>query len=203
MSKQFEFSQTSIPSQFSINLKDNCNMMWVDSRTADMYRILFTSIADVLKIKQSKTLSRIGFKMKDDKGNFKLGAILNYHKPEEGAEEDSGNWYLEFTMYEEDMVDLDLELDNHSDIFVKCVAHEAHAIISGRFNSTEYMYKVMNTVIDTLVHFLDANASETEEVEVILRGVFTASVVVENGTKVMSIVPGEVIKQLIKGDSVL
>lgn len=201
--KQFEFSQTSIPSQFSINLKDNCDMLWVDSRTADMYRILFSSIADTLKVKQSKTLARIGFKMKDDKGNFKLGAVLNYNKPEEGSEEDSGNWYLEFTMYEEDMTDLDLEIDNHSDIFVRCVTQEAWIIISGRFNQIEYMYKVLNTLIDTLVHFLDANASENEEVEVVLRGIFTASVAVENGTKVMSIVPGEAIKQIVKGDSVL
>ena len=65
------------------------------------------------------------------------------------------------------------------------------------------MYNIMNTAIDEITKFLDKNASETEEVEVTLRGLFTASVAVENGVKVMSIVPGEYIKQIIKNDSAL
>ena len=65
------------------------------------------------------------------------------------------------------------------------------------------MYNMMNTAIDEIVKFLDKNASETEDVEVELRGIFTASVAVENGTKIMSIVPGEYIKQIIKNDSAL
>ena len=203
MSKQFDFTQTSIPSQFSINLLDNHGMSWMDTRTVDIYRVLFTAIADVLKIHQDKTKSRIGFSMKDDKGIFKLGMILNYRKPEEGEEEDSGNWYLEATFDPEDMVNLDAEYDNHSDEFVICSNQEAFTIASARFTTTEYMYIVYNTVIDTLVNFLDVNASEDDEVEVTLRGVFTASVVVENGVKFMSIVPGEAIKQIIKADSVL
>lgn len=203
MSKQFDFAQTSIPSQFSINLLEKCGMQWMDTRSVDLYRVLFTTIADVLKIHQDKTKSRIGFVMKDDKGNFKLGAILNYRKPEEGEEEDSGNWYLEFTFYPEDMTDLEAEYDNHSDEFVICSNKEAFTIASARFTQTEYMYIVYNVALDTLTNFLDVNASEDDEVEVVLRGVFTASVVVENGKKVMSIVPGEAIKQLIKGDSIL
>lgn len=203
MSKQFDFTQTSIPSQFSVNLLDNCGLSWMDTRTVDIYRTMFTAIIDVLKTHQSKNKSRIGFSMKDEKGNFKLGAILNYRKPDEGEEEDSGNWYLEFTFDPEDMTDLVEEYDNHSDEFVMCAQHEAFTIASARFNKTEYMYHVFNTVIDTVTDFLDVNAVDGEEVEVTLRGVFTASVVVENGKKVMSIVPGEAIKQLVKEDSIL
>ena len=203
MSKQFEFDQTSIPSQFSINLKDNHGMFWMDTRTVDIYRVFFTSIADILKMNQNKTKSRIGFIMKDDKGGFKFGAILNYRKPEEDEEEDSGNWYLEFTLYPEDMNNLDAEYDNHSSDFVVSANEEAFQIASGKFNSIEYMDIVFNNVIDTVVNFLDANATEGEEVEVVLRGVFTASVIIENGIKIMSIVPGETIKQIIKGDSIL
>lgn len=203
MSKRFEFEQTSIPGQFSINLLDNYNMGWVDTRTVDIFKVLFITIADVLKIHQDKTKSRIGFAFKDDKGNFKLGAILNYRKPEADEEEDSGNWYIEFVLYPEDMTDLDCEYDNHSAEFAICANDEANRIAYARFNQNEYMTAVFNTVIDTIVNFLDVNASEDEEVEVILRGIFTASVVVENGIKVMSIVPGEAIKQIVKADSIL
>jgi hypothetical protein len=101
------------------------------------------------------------------------------------------------------MTDLDREIDNHSDTFVRCAAHEAESICYGRFRNIGYMYSMFNTAIDTLASFLDTNASEIEEVEVSLRGVFTASIAVESGKKVMSIVPGECIKQIIKGDSVL
>lgn len=199
--KTFEFEQTSIPSQFSINLKDNFGILWVDSRSADLYRTLFTTIADVLKYNQSKDAKRIGFSMKDEKGHFKLGAILNYKAPEEGSEEDSGNWYLEFTFDAEDMTDLSLELDNHSDVFVRCASMEAQSICYGRFRNTEIMYSIFDCAIDTLKQFLDTYASDSEEVDVNLRGIFTASVAIEDGEKVMSIVPGEYIKQVIKNDS--
>lgn len=186
MSKVFEFEQTSIPSQYSINLKDNVGILWVDSRSADMYRVMFSAIADTLKIYQDKTLARIGMSMKDDKGHFKLGAVLNYRKPEEGSEDDSGNWYLELTFYPEDMTDLDKEIDNHSDTFVRCAAQEAQTICYGRFRNVGYMYNMFNIAIDTLTSFMDANASETDELEVNLRGVFTASVAVENGNNLSS-----------------
>lgn len=203
MSKTFEFEQTSIPSQYSMNLKDNFGMLWVDTRTADLCRAMFAAIADTLKLHQTKGTERVGMIMKDEKGNFKLGAILVYTKPEEGSEEDSGNWYLQMTLDESDMTDLDVVVDNHSDVFVRCAGNEASNICYGRFRSTELMYQVFNTLIDTIVSFLDVNANETEEVTVNLRGVFTASVAIESGVKVMSIVPGEYIKQIIKNDAAL
>lgn len=199
----FEFEKTSIPSQYSIDLKDNFGILWVDTRTADLFRTLFAAIADTLKFNQSKDANRIGFSMKDDKGHFKLGAILNFKKPEDDSEEDSGNWYLEFTFNEEDMVNLDISLDNHSDEFIRCAAQEANSISYGRFRSTEAMFILFNTAIDVLVRFLDANAEVDEITDVVLRGVFTASVGVEDGKKIMSIVPGEYIKQIIKNDSAL
>lgn len=203
MSKVFEFGETSIPEQFCIDLKDNFGILWVNSRAADFYRTVFASIADTLKIHQSKNSPRIGLTMKDDKGHFKLGAILNYQKPEEDSEEDSGNWYLEFTLDEADMTDLDISTDTHSDIFVRCAAEEASNICYGRFRSVEIMYNMYNCAIDNIIKFLDVNASEAEEVEVSLRGIFTASVAIEGGKKIMSIVPGEYIKQIVKNDSAL
>ena len=203
MSKQFEFDQTSIPSQYSIDLLENHGMTWIDTRTRDFYRTVFTTIADVLKIHQNKNKERIGFIMKDDKGNFKFGAILNYNKPEEGEEDDAGNWYLEMTFYPEDMTDIEEIYDNHSSEFTVSAAREAMAIVSMRFRTAEYMHTMMTAAIDTLVNFLDANAIEGDEVEVVLNGVFTASVVIEDGKKIMSIVPGEIIKQIIKADSIL
>ena len=200
MSKVFDLEQTSIPSQYSINVRDNISAAWADANTAMMYRILFTNIGDTLRFYQSKNVDSVGLSIKDDKGNFKMGAILNYKKPEDGSDDDTGNWYLEMTFDEKDMEDVKELHDNHSDVFIRSAAYAA-AQSNSRFKSTDIMYNMYNIAIDTLVQFLDANASETEEVDVRLRGVFTASVVIENGQKIMSIVPGESIKQIIKNDA--
>ena len=203
MSKTFEFEQTSLPSQFVINVKDNYGYLFTDSNAAEVYRVILVAVSNVLKFNQNTNYKRIGFTIKDDKGNFKFGAIMSYKKPEEGSEDDAGNWFLEYTFYEDDMTDLDLDLDNHSDIFIKCMTQAVFDICGGRFRNTSIMYNLVNTAIDTLTTFLDVNATEGEVVELTLRSVFVASVAIENGEKVMSIVPGEWIKQLIKNDAVL
>lgn len=203
MSKSFNFDQTSIPTQFSINLKDNFGIIVSEVYSADIYRTLFMSIATFLRVNQEAKYHRIGMSMKDSHGAFKIGAIMTFNPPEEGSEEDSGNWFLEFTIYEDDMTDIDLELDNHNDVFIRCTAKAANDQMYGRFRSVDIMHNIFNTAVDTLVAFLDTNASEAEEVEVSLAGTFTAAVAVENGEKVISIVPGEIIKQCIKNDAAL
>ena len=203
MSKEFIFNQTSIPGQFSVNLLEKYKMNWADTNTANIFRVMFTAIADILKSKQDKNVPRIGFSMKDDKGNFKLGAIMTYRKPDAEEEEDSGNWYLEMAFDPEDMVDLDKEIENHTSEFTVVSNDEAHRIAGARFNKVEYIHIIFGCIVDTIIDFLDANASESEDVSVTLNGVFTASVAIENGIKVMSIVPGEIIKQIIKEDSIL
>lgn len=203
MSKTFQISETSIPAQVSINLKDDLGLIWLESRTEDLYRVFFSSVADFLKSKQSKEANRIGFRLKDDNGKFKFGAILNFQKPEDDSEEDSGNWYLEFTFYESDMENLDVELDNFDTTFNSIIVKNSLEMMYARFRSVDFMYGALNVAIDTLIKFLDTNASETETVDVSQRGIFIASVAIEDGEKVMSIVPGEVIKQIIKNDSAL
>ncbi|MCM1235479.1 MAG: hypothetical protein NC489_35720 [Ruminococcus flavefaciens] len=180
-------------------------MNWAPSRTEDFYRAMFSSFALAMKPYQSKDNKRIGLSIKDDKGNFKIGSILGYKKPDDASEEDdTGNWYLQMTFNEEDMTDLTQSTDNHSDVFIRCMYDQANNICYGRFRTVESMYTMINTAIDELTKFLDANATDDgEPVDVTLRGYFTASVGVENGVKVMSVVPGEFVKQLVKEDYAL
>ena len=121
MSKTFEFENTSIISQFNMDLV-NMGYIWVEERTANFYKTLFDSIAHYLKYYQSKNDEKVVFKLKDEKGDFKFGAALIYQKPEEDSEEDSGNWYLQFTFNEEDLADASREIDNLSDAFYTVMA---------------------------------------------------------------------------------
>lgn len=202
MSKTFEFENTSISSQLNMDLV-NMGYIWAEDRTVGFYKTLFDTIATYLKYYQSKNDEKIAFKMKDEKGDFKFGAALIYQKPEEDSEEDSGNWYLEFTLNEADLADASREIDNLSDAFYTVIAERANKIMYGSFKSATFMNKLCTVSIDEIVKWLDINASEEEDVNLVLRGIFTASVAVEGGIKVMSIVPGETIKQIIKNDSIL
>ena len=202
--KEFELTTSSIPSELCYNLMENYEYVWISSNTPGLYRVVFFTIAEIVKHYKSKDNHRVGFILKGDKGEFKFGAVLNYHAPDEEDDgDDKGNYTLEFTLDEKDMQDLDILTDNHSDIFVSSATRYAVEIINGRFKAMEYCNNLFIECIDTLVKFLDANAIEGEEVSVVYRGVFTATVTVEGAEKVISIVPGEMIKQFIKGDSSL
>lgn len=202
MSKTFEFENTSISAQLNMDLV-NMGYIWAEDRTVGFYKTLFDSIATYLKYYQSKNDEKITYKMKDEKGDFKMGASLIYQKPEEDSENDSGNWYLEFTFNEEDLEGSSREIDNLSDAYYTVISERANKIMYGSFKSATFMNKLCVVAVDEITKWLDTNASEEEDVSLVLRGIFTASVVVEGGIKVMSIVPGETIKQIIKNDSVL
>ena len=201
--KTFEFEQTSMSSAFAFNLKDDYSLQWVDHRTPLFYRAFFYAMADVLKFWENKENKKIGFKLLSLKGDFELGAMLNYIDPEEGEDEDKGNWYLEFTFYESDMEGIETIIDSHSQEFIRSMVQETMTHVNGTYRDNEIIHDMTSTAVKTIKEFLDANADETEEVELVLRGIFTASVVYEDGKKVMSLVPGECIKQVIKNDSAI
>lgn len=202
--KELKFDKSAIPQEFTYNLMEHHDYIWAAVRTPGLYRIMFFTIAEILKHYKSKTTPRVGFILKDLNGQFKFGAVLNYHAPEEDTEDDDkGNYTLEFTLNEADMGDCDIVVDNHSDLFITCVTRHASEILNARFTKMEYCNTIFCEAIDTLVKFLDANASEAEEVSVVYDDVFTATVSVEGGKKMISIVPGSMIKQYIKGDASL
>ena len=140
--KEFVLAESAIPAELTYNLMEHYNYAWVANRTPGFYRVLFFTIADILKHKKSKNTPKIGFMLKDNNGNFKFGGILMYHAPEDGsddADDDKGNYTLEFTLDEADMNDLDMVLDNHNDIFIECAGRKANEIMYGRVNN---MYKI-------------------------------------------------------------
>lgn len=205
MSKQYDFyTESNIPNQYGNNLKNRHQMEIWEQTCSDIYRVLFSTLADVLKTEGSKNHApKIAVALYDEKGIFKVGAILTYRAPDADEEEDSGNWYLEFTFNEEDIEDIDKVFSNHDSIFDLHAVQNLSNICHATFREKRWISIMFCTAIDTIKEFLDVNATEEDEISVVMRGVFTASVVVENGIKCMTIVPGEVIKQIVKNDSIL
>lgn len=201
---KYEFMTSSIQSQLIQNLLDRYCYSITEDRSPAMFQIIFESFPEALALarRDNKKVPRIGLRIVDDKGNFKFGAILNYNAPEESNEDDHGSYYLEFTFYEEDMKDLDVEIDNHSTYYTLALQNRAN-YNNARFTNINAAYDILDTIIDTLRSYLDLNAKDDEVVDLVFQGVFTASVGIEDGKKVFSIVPGETVKQIVKDDKQL
>lgn len=196
-----QVDQTGIPTNLRINLKEY-GMLWMESETPMIYRVLFSTMATYLKTVQTKSIEKQAFVIKDMKGQFKIAAIMTYHKPTDG-DEDKGNWSLEFTLNEEDLDNIETIHDNFNDAFFMVANKEVYNANNGRFKSSKHCTDLFCELIDVLVNYLDDNAKQDDVLEVEVPGVFVASVGVEKGKKVMGIVPGEIIRQIVKSDDIL
>lgn len=198
--KELELVNTVIPQDIVFNLGEHYEFAWLPDRVPEFYRVMFFTVAEVLKHYKSKEENpKLGFIFKDLKGNFKFGAIMNYHAPEDG-DDDDGNYTLEFTLNEKDMSDIPVPVDSQSDMFITCVSKIAHDVMGGQFKSMQYCNNLFCEFIDTLVTYLDKNAIADDELNVVLKGIFTATITCKKDKKVITLVPGEMVKQAIKRD---
>lgn len=209
--KKFEFgvdnnnqnqNELSISNKYTLALREKYSMLFPEQYVPNFYRVLFRSMAIVLKHYEDKNTPKIGFSLLNDRGDFVIGAILAYQAPEEG-EEDSGNWNLSFTLNKEDLSDVNKLIDSHSDNFYEVASAELYAAMFGRFETATAMNQMYTEAIAVLIKFLDDNSGDSEEIEIELPGIVTASVGFEEGAKVYSIVPGATVKQIVKNDASL
>ena len=209
MSKQYEIKESKIPDNLMANLLDRHQMSIWHSACVGIYRVIFTTLAEVLKDqhKQNPEIHKIGACFNSHDNRFIVGGILTYRAPDVDEEDDSGNYYLELTFNPDDLAGIDHVVSNNdkstSFTFDKFIVHYMYHICSATIQDIKFIIDIICTAIDTLKEFLDVNADPNEDVSVFMRGVFDASVVVENDVKFMTIVPGEIIKQIVKNDEVL
>ena len=168
--------------------------------TLDIYKGLFTSISDFLgQVKNKK--EKMALSINDLKGNLKLAAIVAYH-PNEENEELPGNWSYEFTTDANDIEGIQTYQSTDPQ-FQQVLARVLHKSYSITIKNAIYSQVLIFAAITTLLDWLDVNAKEGEEVSIELEGFFVASVAIENGEKIISIVPDGAMKRLIKDDSAL
>lgn len=207
MAKKFEFgqdvengAQTSLVNNFSVSMLEKYNFSLTSEYVPSLYKLLFRSVAIYLKTQQNKNVNKAAFKFLNAKGEFRFGAILKYQAPEEGEEEETGNWMLSFTFNEEDLEGADVVIDNHKPVYFTIVQTEMYSTTYSNFDTVENMHRLFEGCIDSLLQFLDANSNDGEDVELEMPGIFTAYCGFEDGAKVYSITPGATVKQLIKDD---
>lgn len=193
------FKETSIPANYSMDLKVKAFMDWLPEDASKIYDTLIESISQFLgRVKSKDPNKKAALVVNDLKGNFKMAGILSLHENENKEMPDNWNYVLTFDA--EDISDATDIYYSNSTEFEICVGKVAWNLHGMRFIAPNYIHDMCIVAIDTLLKYLDENASEVEEKDVDLPGYFKASVSVEEGKKVMAIVPGEAMKTVAKGD---
>lgn len=201
MAKTFEFTECSVVSEFFTKMKDKYGMLIPDSMIAPIVRTVFRSFATMMKYNESKSIKKMGFSVRDDKGIFKIGVILNYNPPEDEESEDVGNFVLSMTFDESDLESCDQLLDERIDTYNVILQTLLFSEVNTHCDDVKALHIVVSEIIDSIVKFLDENSNDsTEDVELEMKSVFTAGVSIENGAKHYYIIPGYSVKQIIKND---
>ena len=176
-----------------------------DDRPERVIKTFFAGVSSYLsKRKVSKEDEAVALILQDTAGNFKFAGIVEYFPNLENPDE-AGNWSYVMTFNEDDVVDLEKrktvkKLLAGDEAFKSIMDKTAYDIGGFVFEREIYIYDSCLLVIDTILQVLDHEAKEGEIVDVEMPGYFKASVAVENGKKIFSIVPDGHMKQLVKSD---
>jgi len=176
-----------------------------DDRPERLVKAFFAGISSYLsKRKVSKPDEAVALVLQDTSGVFKFAAIVEYFANVENPDE-AGNWGYSFTFYEEDLKDLEKrktvkKLLAGDDAFKSIMYKAAYDVGGFVFKKDVYIYDACILVTDTILQVLDHEAIDGQVVDIEMPGYFKASVGVENGEKVFSIVPDGHMKALVKSD---
>lgn len=163
-----------------------------------IFDTLVVGMARFLAMIKNKSVGSCAVAMRDLKGNFLMAAIARYFPAsEEGM---PGNWTMELTFDEEDIKDVNDVKDGGSLPFHTALDKVLYDTHKAHFANEGIVYDTTTLAVQSLINWLDKNASETEVVEVEYPGYFVASVAVEKGKKVFSIVPDGSVTRFVKDD---
>lgn len=197
-----KLTETSIPQNYSQALLNNSVTIPLDLEpeyATHIYEIMFTSFAEFLRLVKSNS-NKVAIAVEDIQGNLCLAGIVQYHENED--KDMPGNYSYEFTTNKEDLEDA--KVYSITDPGFTQVAYSTAFRLHGiRFREQSFIQALFITACKTLLNWLDTNASPTEEKTVAHEGYFEATVAVENGEKVISIVPDGAMKRLIKDDTAI
>ena len=201
MAKHFDLENCSLMGELGKHLRDEYSMVVQDYLIEKFYRVIFRSSAMMVKYHKTKDSHKTGFSFKDKNGEFVYGVILTYNAPEDEESEDGGHWSLDFTFNKDDMNDVDNSLDNYSDVFPTILQTDSYDVMHVHTSSNEDLMILTAEFMAAIIKFLDMNSNDSdEEVEVEQKGIFKATVGIENGKKYYTLTPGSAIKQIVKGD---
>lgn len=199
------FEETETTQAFFINAEAMGYTFKDDDMPERIFKSVIAAISTYLgKVKVSKAEEAVALVLTDVNGVFRFAGIVEYHENETNKDE-PGNWSYVLTFNEEDLESVCKKRNVKKflfgdDAFKNILDKVSYDIGSITFEHSRFMYDACLLCVDTLIGILDKEAKEDEVVDVEMPGYFTASVEVEGGVKIFSIVPDGAMKELIKGD---
>lgn len=163
--------------------------------------ILFTGVTNCLaEVKKQDT--PVAFVFEENNGDFIAAAVVQFLANEDDPTK-PGSWSYIWTWYKDD-VPSNAHLYRCSDISMSIYFRGAGLSKYGiQWEDVSAINECTRYLLAQIKSWLDNNAVEGEEVGVVQDGVFQATVAIEDGEKVFSIVPDGEIKKLIKDDAAI
>ena len=196
-----ELMSTNIPQNFSMGLYNDKGYDLSADHTPIIADIMFTGVSECLgDVKKRETPTAFVFKKNNDE--FIAAAIVQFIANDDDKSK-AGQWSYTWTWDAADVPSNAVLIGPERPemgIYFRGVSKNKYG---AAFRDHSAIIEVTRYFLEVLKKWLDENASESEEIAVQLEGVFQAAVAVENGEKVMSIVPEGEIKKLIKDDSAI
>ena len=193
-----KFNETSLAHGLSHRLYYEQGYDVAEIHIDKLYYILFRGIAGTLKDNKSKE-HPTSFVINELDGKMVAAMTVEYF--ENG--DNPGNWTLTWTFDEEDLPANTKKIELQNDLthsYFRVASGEKYGII---FEDRTCLVVTMTYCAEHLYKWLDENAKEGSTIDVELDNVFSASVVVEDGKKVMSVEPAGEIKTFIKEDAAI
>ena len=193
--------ESQIPQNYSTGLYSEKDYDVSPDFTNTLADILFTGVAMCLGDVKDRKFPSV-FVFEENNSDFIAAAIVEYFENEDDPSK-PGNWNYTWTWYKDDVP--------QNAKFYRTTQPELSSYFRGvsqgrygmAFKDVAAITEVNRYLLIQIKKWLDENAKEGEEVGVEEPGIFQASVVVENGEKVFSLVPEGEIKKLIKDDSAI
>lgn len=149
------------------------------------------------------TKNPVAFTVTDKEGNFVVGAVIEYTDAPDAEDDVTGNWNFFFTFIKTDIPENATIYDVKSEQTHDTISAAAWEYASARFEGTESLINLYIVAFEVLRDYMLEGAVEGDVYELVYPGVFKAQSAVEDGEKVISLIPDGLIKKMIKDDSAL
>lgn len=195
------FNESAIPANYCLSLSELTSglMELATEHVSKVVEVVLMSMSDYARAVKDKT-KPVAIVIDDFKGNMILALKVKYY--EGSAEDEDGSWNPVWTFDPEDIADCNVYKVSESQAFpfFKMRAITAYDM---QYTDPSNAYHSALIFAEVLKRWLDLSASDSEAASIHMNGMFTATVEVVNGEKVMTFVPEEELSNLIKDDASL
>ena len=199
MSKVF-FENTPLVQNICMEVSSRCGGFLQDKVAIASFKAMMCGVSEFLKtVKSPKT--PMAFTITDTEGNFIAGAYVVYNESPDTTDEASGNWNYAWTFYKDDIPENATVYDIKSETTHKIITDAAFKYASAVYYGGEAIIDMFTICFSVLKDYLLEVATEDDVYEMEDPGVFEAQAKIENGEKVIALIPNGKLKSILKGEN--